>query len=57
MTDDEIAKAIRDALISPNELDKDWGDANVVDGLFFIGRGLYAIAEALERLAEKDDAH
>jgi hypothetical protein len=48
-TTDPIAEALLATLISPNESDKNWEAANVVDGLFLIGRALHRIADALER--------
>lgn len=46
-----LARALENALISPNELDSNWESANIVDGLGKVARGLWAIAEAIDRLA------
>ena len=43
-----VAEALRETLISPNECDSNLEPANVVDGLFAIARGLVAVAEAIE---------
>ena len=51
-SDDKIAKQISDAFHSPNEHDVNGEVANVVDGLFFIGRQLTRIAKALEVLGQ-----
>ena len=45
---EKIANALRAVLISPNELDSNWENANVVDGLFAIARALRRIAQSLE---------
>lgn len=47
-TDDPIANAIYETLISPNEIDRNLEAANVVDGLFAIARALHHVARALE---------
>ena len=44
----EIAKAIHENFTSTNECDSNLENANVVDGLFFMARGLHRIAEAIE---------
>jgi hypothetical protein len=44
----EIAAALREVLVSPNESDRNLEAANIVDGLF-------AIARALERVAQSID--
>lgn len=46
----EISDAVLEASYSPNEEDSNGEKANVVDGLFFIGRGLLRIAEAVDGL-------
>ena len=48
-----IAKGLVAAFISPNESDTNLEAANVVDALFFIGRGLNRIAVALEKANER----
>jgi hypothetical protein len=48
---DGVSEALRATLISPNEADRNCEAANVVDGLFYIGRALYAVAHNLEGLA------
>jgi hypothetical protein len=45
---EDIAKALRDTLISPNEADSNLEPANVVDGLFKIARAILRLAEAIE---------
>ncbi|ACX51567.1 hypothetical protein Adeg_0414 [Ammonifex degensii KC4] len=49
---DEIAEALRATLMTPDVLDSNLEPANVVDGLFFIGRAVYRLAEVLERYLE-----
>lgn len=44
----EIAKVLQGVFISPNELDRNLEDANVVDGLFAIARALNRIGKSLE---------
>jgi hypothetical protein len=51
-----IAEAIGSCLISPNESDSNLEAANVVDGLFFIGRALHRIADAIEAIREREPA-
>jgi hypothetical protein len=49
MTDKtNVANALRQALIYPNECDSNLEPANVVDGLFAIARALMAVAKAME---------
>jgi hypothetical protein len=55
MTDPRIAEALHDTLISPNESDSNLEAANVVDGLFFIGRALIRLAKAVEALRPEED--
>jgi hypothetical protein len=42
-----IAQAIMDTFFSGNELDRNAEQANVVDGLFAIARGLHDVADAI----------
>lgn len=44
----DIADQIRETLRSPNESDSNGEVANVVDGLFFIGRAIYCLAGAIQ---------
>src|SRR5262245_42279496 len=44
----DVAKALRETLISPNECDANLEPANVVDGLFAIARALQAVSKAIE---------
>jgi hypothetical protein len=44
----DVAQALRETLISPNECDANLEPANVVDGLFAIARALMAVAKAIE---------
>jgi hypothetical protein len=55
----DIADAIRNTLISPNECDRNLESANVVDALFFVGRQirLLAICTRPELFDEKGDFH
>ena len=46
---DQLAKAILDTLISPNEADRNMEAANVVDGLFAIARAIHRLAQAVEQ--------
>jgi hypothetical protein len=48
---DDIADAIRETLISPNESDSNLERANVVDGLFAIARAISRLADNVEGLA------
>lgn len=48
----EIARSLRDVFISPNEADSNFEPANVVDGLYFIGRAIKQLAEAVEGLRD-----
>jgi hypothetical protein len=41
-----------ECFISPNENDRNCEAANVVDGLFIVGRALYAVAKAIDKLAD-----
>lgn len=50
MTAPQTAKALYDTLISTNESDSNLEAANVVDGLFFIGRALFRLAKVVEEL-------
>jgi hypothetical protein len=45
-----LAKALADALFSPNELDRNMEPANVVDGLFAIARALNRVATAIDNV-------
>lgn len=55
MSAPQIATALYDTLISPNESDSNLEAANVVDGLFFIGRALFRLAKAVEALRPDED--
>ena len=46
----DIAQAIRDCLISPNESDQNLEPANVVDALAAIARAISRLAEAVEKM-------
>jgi hypothetical protein len=48
---DPVALAIEYALVSPNEMDRNFENANVVDGLFAISRALWGVAKAIDHLA------
>lgn len=48
---ENIASAIRETLVSPNESDRNFETANVVDGLFVIARALDNIARAIRDAA------
>ena len=63
MSNESMARAIRDVGISPNEADRNSEPANIVDGLFDLGRairfaaehvgeGLARISSSIETLAE-----
>jgi len=49
-TRDDLANAVRDTLMSPNEEDRNLEPANVVDGLFAIARAIARLADAVEGL-------
>jgi len=46
---DEIVKALRYVFTSPNEMDRNFETANVVDGLFAVARAILSLAEAVEK--------
>lgn len=47
-----IAEALGNVFVSPNESDSNGEVANVVDGLYFIGRAIYALAKAVEKAGQ-----
>ena len=47
---DTFIRMLRDNLISPNEADSNGEPANIVDGLFAIARAIERLAEAAERV-------
>jgi hypothetical protein len=47
----DAARALKDALVSPNEGDSNGEPANVVDGLFAIARAISRHGKAVEDLA------
>ena len=47
-TSNATADAIFQAFISPNESDRNGEEANVVDGLYAIARGLNKLANVIE---------
>lgn len=49
---DQIASAIMETFISPNECDTNYEPANVVDGLFAIARAIYRLADVMENKKE-----
>lgn len=52
----EIAAAIENSFISPNESDSNFEAANVVDGLFAVARSINGLAKAVDRLGTNDVA-
>ena len=53
----DIASAMRDTLISPNELDRNLEPANVVDALAAISRALFeGLKEIADAIREREDA-
>jgi hypothetical protein len=46
------AGALRGIFVTPNECDRNGEPAGPTDGLYFVGRGLFAIAKAIGDLAE-----
>jgi hypothetical protein len=48
MEQTDLAEALRETLISPNECDSNLEPANVVDSLFAIARALLAVSKAIE---------
>jgi hypothetical protein len=48
-TIEPVADAIRETLISPNELDKNLEPANIVDALYAIARAINRLADEVER--------
>lgn len=55
MTAPKTTKALYDTLISQNESDSNLEAANVVDGLFFIGRAIFRLAKAVEALRREEE--
>lgn len=56
MMTEQVAKALMETLVSPNESDQNLEPANVVDGLFAIARGLEAVARSIRDLGNGDAA-
>ncbi len=56
ITPKSIAPAIREALISLNEMDRNFELANVVDGLFAIARAINRLADAVGARVESKAA-
>jgi hypothetical protein len=52
----DLAETIMYCLTSPNEVDRNFETANIVDGLFAIARANEKIARAIERLGVNDAA-
>ena len=48
----QIARALLETLISPNESDRNLEAANVVDGLFAIARAINGLSQALNHCHE-----
>jgi hypothetical protein len=46
-----IGESIKFCLVSPNECDSNWENANVVDGLFAIARAIRSLADAIRESA------
>jgi hypothetical protein len=55
-TTNQVAKAIKETLISRNESDLNLEAANVVDGLFAIARALNLVAKAIQEKNAADRA-
>ena len=53
MSDNSLAEALERCFQSPNESDSNWEVANIVDGLFFIGRAIYKLADIIEAQPER----
>lgn len=47
-----LAEILQSFLTSPNALDANWEEANIVDALDKVGRGAFAQAKALDRIAD-----
>ncbi len=52
-TNNALAKAIENALISPNELDSNWEAANIVDVVGKLARAVWHISLTHEKESEK----
>jgi len=52
----EIRKALVECLISPNECDSNFETANVVDGLFYVGRAIQSVSDSLYALGNNKAA-
>lgn len=50
-SENKMAEAMRDTLISPNEADRNSEPANVVDGLFAIARAVSQLAESVDAIS------
>jgi len=59
MTNEQTITAIRHALeycfVSPNEVDRNFEAANIVDGLFAISRSIRCLAEVLNHDKELNE--
>lgn len=53
-TTDEIARAIKATLISPNVSDSNGESANLVDSTAHIAAAIFDLAEAVRELAKQD---
>jgi hypothetical protein len=49
----DISAAISDSFVSPNETDRNWEPANVVDGLFAIARAIQSLANAMRKVDDE----
>jgi len=50
-----IVEALYENLTSPNETNKNFESANVVEGLYTVARAVWALTKAVERLAPKGE--
>ena len=52
--EEQISKALFACLFSPNEMDSNFENANIVDALFAIARALDRCAKAIENMKTVD---
>lgn len=52
---ERLEDTLGSVFISPNELDRNWESANMVDGLFAIARALEHVAAAIEKHGEREE--
>lgn len=51
LTDEGLSRALHSVFITPNEVDSNLENAGIADGLYFIGRAIHRLAQAVENVA------